>query len=90
VFDKGKIGPCHLFAARQSHSYEPLVRSIVNDCHFEKIANGDHRGNHIKFSSSDEPYTILSIRNWADIELYMYARYLFVDQADLIPSPIPK
>lgn len=57
----------------------------MNNCHFEKIENGDHSGNHIKVNNNDEAFVILSVRNWADIELYMYARYLFVDQSDLIP-----
>ena len=37
----------------------------------------------MKFDPSDEPHVILSIRNWADIELYMYVKTLFVEQGVL-------
>ena len=40
-------------------------------------------GDHIKWESSDEPFMILSLRHWADIELYMYAKHLFVEQGAL-------
>jgi hypothetical protein len=50
------------------------------------ILNSFSKGNTVKWESSDEPHVILSIRNWADIELYMYAKTLFVEQGVLFVS----
>jgi hypothetical protein len=33
---------------------------------------------------SDDPYRKITVRNWADVELYVYAKHLFVEQAALV------
>ena len=57
---------------------------MINHCHYRKIEDGDHFGGHPRWTHTDEPFMQISVRNWADIELYMYAKHLFVEQAKLI------
>jgi hypothetical protein len=56
----------------------------VNHCHYKNIEEGDHIGSIPRWTSSDVEYTIISVRNWADVELYMYAKQLFVEQSKLL------
>lgn len=59
----------------------------VNHCHYDEILNGDHIGDHTRAESApdtENPWIILSVRNWADIELYVYAKELFVEQGKLV------
>jgi hypothetical protein len=56
----------------------------INHCHFRKIQEGDHVGAIPKWTADDVEYVTISVRNWADIELYMFAKQLFVEQSKLL------
>lgn len=32
----------------------------------------------------DDPYRKITVRNWADVELFVYAKHLFIEQAALV------
>jgi hypothetical protein len=48
------------------------------------IEEGDHIGGIPRWTAADDEYNIISVRNWADVELYMYAKQLFVEQSKLL------
>lgn len=65
-----------------------LTNQTVNYCHHREITDGNHFGNHPRaLAGSDvkNPKNIISVRNWADMELYAYAKKtLFKQQAVLV------
>lgn len=61
-----------------------LTNLETNRCHFENIREGDHIGNHPKVDTEGPTYNNILVRNWADVELYHYAKSLFHEQADLV------
>jgi len=65
-------------------TYNVFTDPAMNACHYTKINNGDQIGNHPKWHIGDNPHTWLTIRNWADTELYAYAKHLFAMQAKLV------
>jgi len=52
----------------------------LNHCHYKIIENSDHAGNGPRVPSKEAIYTRILIRNWADMELYFYAKNMFPDQ----------
>lgn len=56
----------------------------INHCHYKVIEEGDHIGGIPRWTAADDEYNIISVRNWADVELYMYAKQLFVEQSKLL------
>jgi hypothetical protein len=56
----------------------------INNCHYDFIEGGDHQGNHPPVPHKETTYKRLEVRNWADNELYHYAKNLFAEQAKLL------
>lgn len=56
----------------------------VNNCHYKMIDKGDHVGSHPRHPETEEVYNVIHTRNWADMELYFYAKTLFAEQSKLI------
>lgn len=61
-----------------------LTDTAVNHCHYDRISTGGHVGTHPKAENGSEAYKKIAVRNWADLELYFYAKNLFYQQAALI------
>eukprot|EP00540_Astrosyne_radiata_P022746 CAMPEP_0116835082 /NCGR_PEP_ID=MMETSP0418-20121206/7350_1 /TAXON_ID=1158023 /ORGANISM="Astrosyne radiata, Strain 13vi08-1A" /LENGTH=155 /DNA_ID=CAMNT_0004464715 /DNA_START=120 /DNA_END=587 /DNA_ORIENTATION=+ len=57
----------------------------INSCHFEFVEYGDHVGNHPMVPTVEDTLENFLVRNWADTELYHYAKILFAEQAKLLP-----
>jgi len=65
--------------------YNVMNDMAVNNCHFSLIEGRDYLTNFPKVEKNAEKiYTTIMRRNWADIELYQYAKALFAEQAKLI------
>ena len=63
--------------------YSVLTNSTINYCHYKKISTGDHFGRHP--TPNTDAVAVIAARNWADIELFMYAKsVLFPMQSTLI------
>ncbi len=60
--------------------------SSVSHCHQTFFLSSTHGQieNHPKTSNVDNVYKTIMSRNWADFELYQYAKTLFDSQADLV------
>ena len=56
----------------------------INSCHFDFVEYSDHIGNHPMVPTVEDTLENFLIRNWADVELYHYAKILFADQAKLL------
>lgn len=64
---------------------EVLTNHTVNYCHHHEITNGNHFGNHPKLLPRSQAYAKIAVRNWADLELFMYAKNtLYKQQAIFI------
>jgi len=61
-----------------------LTNTTVNYCHHKKIADGDGRGDFPRTEPGSLAHKRLAVRNWADLELYFYAKNLFYRQAALV------
>lgn len=64
--------------------YAVMTNMTVNHCHHKVISRGGHFGSHPRSKADSEEFKILTTRNWADMELYMYAKQLFKRQKNLI------
>lgn len=64
--------------------HQVLTDTAVNHCHYDRISTGGHVGAHPKASPGSEAYKKIAVRNWADLELYFYAKNLFYSQSALI------
>lgn len=64
--------------------HDVLTNSTVNHCHYNVIVKGDHIGAHPRVPEKEEIYSKIMTRNWADMELYQYAKTLFAEQAKLL------
>lgn len=53
-------------------------------CQGDTIMTGDTRGSHLRAIPSSPEFQALAIRNWADVEVYHYAKKLFAEQTSLI------
>mmetsp|Transcript_18403 Transcript_18403/g.25944 ORF Transcript_18403/g.25944 Transcript_18403/m.25944 type:complete len:371 (+) Transcript_18403:248-1360(+) len=61
-----------------------LNNVTINNCHYKIIDKGDHAGTGPKVPDDETIYHTILIRNWADMELYFYAKNLFPDQRLLL------
>ncbi len=61
----------------------------MNDCHYELIHDGDTIGQHPFWDNADKAYQMITVRNWADVELYVYAKHLFALQEELVHGNDP-
>mmetsp|Transcript_22261 Transcript_22261/g.65951 ORF Transcript_22261/g.65951 Transcript_22261/m.65951 type:complete len:272 (+) Transcript_22261:123-938(+) len=62
---------------------------VANDvgvlrCQRSRMSQGDNRFDHPKVGPGSVEYLTLADRNWADVELYNYAKELFQEQASLV------
>ena len=63
--------------------YNVLTNTTINYCHYKKISDGNHLGS--TPTKETEAAAMLAARNWADVELFMYAKHqLFPAQAELV------
>ena len=63
--------------------YSVLTNTTINYCHYKKINDGNHIGS-VPTKDAEAP-AIIAARNWADMELFMYAKHqLFPAQASLV------
>ena len=63
--------------------YSVLTNTTINYCHYKKISDGNHLGS--TPTKDAAAAAILAARNWADMELFMYAKHqLFPAQAALV------
>ena len=63
--------------------YSVLTNTTINYCHYKKISDGNHLGS--TPTKDADAAAILAARNWADMELFMYAKHqLFPAQAALV------
>ena len=62
---------------------------VVNQCHFDEVNQGNHdAGWNPDVPAGSPTYNKFFIRNWADIELYAYAKLLYSEQSLLFePDP---
>lgn len=60
-----------------------MTNMTTNHCHHDVIKKGGHFGSHPKFNKDSPEYKKLMSRNWADMELYVWAKGLFKRQAVL-------
>ncbi len=64
-----------------------MGNATVNACHYNIIQDGDQSGrHHVFWNNADKAYKMITIRNWADVELYVYAKRLFAEQEELVDS----
>ncbi len=64
-----------------------MGNATVNACHYNIIQDGDQNGrHHVFWNNADKAYKMITIRNWADVELYVYAKRLFAEQEELVDS----
>eukprot|EP00568_Trieres_chinensis_P014296 CAMPEP_0183320304 /NCGR_PEP_ID=MMETSP0160_2-20130417/65943_1 /TAXON_ID=2839 ORGANISM="Odontella Sinensis, Strain Grunow 1884" /NCGR_SAMPLE_ID=MMETSP0160_2 /ASSEMBLY_ACC=CAM_ASM_000250 /LENGTH=391 /DNA_ID=CAMNT_0025486977 /DNA_START=102 /DNA_END=1277 /DNA_ORIENTATION=- len=61
-----------------------LSNTTVSYCHHKKIMDGNHNGKHPMVEPGSLAYRRIAVRNWADFELYFYAKNLFYRQAVLV------
>lgn len=66
--------------------YNVLGNITTNNCHYRVIEDGDTVGNYPKVPNNEDLYSIIATRNWADLELYHYAKTLFAEQAKLLSN----
>jgi len=65
--------------------YSVLTNSTVNYCHYKKIEDSQNLGSTSKPNSEEEAKAMIAARNWADMELFLYAKHvLFPAQAVLV------
>lgn len=64
--------------------HQVLTNLTTNYCHNKQVVEGGHFGSHPKLEPRSRPYAKIGVRNWADIELYAYAKKLFHDQTVLV------
>ena len=63
--------------------YNVLTNTTINYCHYKKISDGNHLGS--TPAKDEDAAAIIAARNWADMELFMYAKHqLFPAQAALV------
>jgi len=67
-------------------SMDVLNNVTINNCHYKIIEKSDHAGTGPKVPDDETIYHTILIRNWADMELYFYAKNLFPDQRLLLGS----
>ena len=56
----------------------------INNCHFDFVEYSDHIGDHPMVPTKEDTLENIMVRNWADVELYHYAKNLFAEQAKLL------
>lgn len=61
-----------------------LKNQTINNCHYTIIEGSDQANSNPKVVHTEKVYTTIMNRNWADIELYHYAKTLFAEQAILL------
>lgn len=61
-----------------------LNNRTINHCHYEIIEKSDHAGSGPRVPTGEEVYHRILIRNWADMELYFYAKNVFPDQRSVV------
>jgi len=64
--------------------YQVVTNTTVNFCHYSKITDDIPTGYNPKSELGSESWKVIGVRNWADIELYFYAKDLFYQQAKLV------
>jgi hypothetical protein len=57
--------------------YNVATDARVNQCHTDQVAS---MPNFPEIATDGEAWQTLSVRNWADLELYEYAKHLFTQQ----------
>ena len=67
--------------------YDMDHNSTIANCHYKLIKWGDHVGNYPKVHNEEDTIEILGQRDWADVELYHYAKTLFHEQTSLVEGP---
>jgi hypothetical protein len=61
-----------------------MTNQSINNCHYTIIEGSDQVGGNSKLLHSEKVYSTIMSRNWADFELYHYAKTLFAEQAKLL------
>lgn len=66
--------------------YNVLSNLTINNCHYHSLLYAHHVGNHPYVPNTEEIHEVVYKRNWADFELYQYAKNLFAYQEKLLPG----
>jgi len=64
--------------------YSVMGNTTVNYCHHRKIMDHNPTGTYPTSEPGSVAYQKIAVRNWADFELYFYAKNLFYQQASLV------
>ena len=69
--------------ARFMNYFQWTPNAQIRNCQLEQAQNNDYRPNHSTLQPGSEEYELLKSANWADMELYEYAKVLFEEQSQL-------
>ena len=69
--------------ARFENYFQWTPNAQIRSCQLEHSQNNDNRSNQFMPQPGSEEYELLKSANWADMELYEYAKVLFEEQSQL-------